>query len=114
MFTLAFNNEAFPAPTEYGLGKEPIGKFERNANGGLVGDLTAVKLRITAAWDMLSGADYARLLGYASDCFVAVTYTDPEGAATVCDMYVRLHDGGLCLVDAEPRWQNVSVELAER
>jgi len=114
MFVLTFNNEPFPAPTDYGLGKEPVGKFERNANGGLVGDLTAVKLRVTAAWGMLSGADYARLLGYVEDCFVSVTYTDPVGTPAVCDMHLRLNDGTLCLADTEPRWQNVSVELLER
>jgi len=116
MFTLEINNVHFPAPTEYALGLEPVGRFERNANGALVGDLTATKARLSCTWGMLAGADYARLFTAARGYFARVRFTGEDGVVSDLDMTVRLREGALKLhrEDDALWWNGVGCEFTER
>jgi len=116
MFVLEINNSPFPAPAEYALGMEPVGKFERNANGALVGDLTAMKTRLSCAWGMLPGAEYARLYNAARNYFARVRFTGQDGAETELDMTVQLREGALKLhrEGDELWWGGVACEFVER
>jgi len=116
MFRLEINGEPFPAPTEYMLGTEPVGRFERNANGALVGDLTAVKTKLSCRWGILSGTDYARLLTCANAYFVPVTYTSADGGVVTKEMAVQLQDASLKLHQNTEgtHWSGAACTLTER
>ena len=116
MFTLEINNTPFPAPADYALGMEPVGRFERNANGMLVGDLTAMKTRLSCAWGMLPGAEYARLYNAARGYFARVRFTGQDGEAAAMDMSVQLRDGALKLHREGDGlwWSGVACEFVER
>jgi len=116
MFTLRINDMAIPAPTDYSLGVEPVGKFERNANGKLVGDLTAVKTKISCRWGLISGKDYKKLCDCARGYFVMVRYTLQEGGRTEIEMSMRLQEGSISLHSEDDTvwWNGVGCEFVER
>ena len=116
MFTLKINDVLVSAPTEYSLGQEMVGRFERNANGSMVGDLTAVKVRISCRWGMLSGVEYKRLCEYAKAYFVRVRYTKADGTREEIEMAMRMQEGSISLhrEDDSVWWSGVGCEFLER
>ena len=116
VFVLEIHGEPFPAPTDYSLGTETIGRFERNANGSLIGDLTAVKTRLSCKWGMLLGADYKRLSAYAAGCFAMVRFMSQDGTPVEMEMSVQLQDGVLRLQREDDGiwWSGVGCEFVER
>ena len=90
---------------------EPIGRFERNANGGLVGDLTAAKARVSAKWHFLDAVEYQALLDAAAAYVAAVCYMTADGGTRTESMTIAIRDGALKLHDdGRIRWGGVSVE----
>ncbi len=106
----------FPNPDEYKVEIEPIGTFERNANGVLVGDLLDNKVRINISWGMLEDMYYKRILQACDPYFVDVTYYDPRaGEYSSAKMYVASRSGKLAVCNGcEIWWSKVSVSLIER
>lgn len=116
MSILKINGIELPDPTDYKVDVEPVGHFERNANGYLVGDLIGVKTKISCAWAMLSDVYFEEILAAAAPYFVNVTYLDPQINGLVTkEMILSPQSASLAVCRAEEKWwANVSVAFTER
>ena len=105
-----------PAPDTYSIDYEPIGSFERNANGNLVGDLVAVKTVIAVGWRMLDDASFKRILGHTKPFFANVEYYDPERGARLEKLMHTKPGGGKVALDAAGVvwWKDVTCVFIER
>jgi hypothetical protein len=112
---LMINGKIFPDPDEYKMEIEPLGSFERNANGLLVGDLVAVKRKINCTWKILEGKYYSELIAAVLPFFIAVGYTLPGGESGKAEMYVSPQSGKLIFrKNGENWWGGVTLSLIER
>jgi hypothetical protein len=94
---------------------EPLGSFERNANGLLGGDLVAVKRKISCTWKLLEGGYYGALIAAVAPFFVTVVYTLPDGSSGTAMMYASPQSGKLVFrKDGENFWGGVTISLIER
>jgi len=104
-----------PAPDVYVVGQDVVGEFQRNANGGMVGDVVAVKAKLTVGWAMLDDASYKGILMQAEPEFVDVEYYCPRDGRVVKSMYIK-PGGGKVAFDEGGRiwWRDVGVVFLER
>jgi hypothetical protein len=129
MIRIMIDGSPLPAPDSYGVGRETVGEFARNAAGNMVGDLVAVKDVVTAGWRMMGGEDYSRLVRGAKPVFAEVEYFDPAAAPTSgaptsglptsgglkrTIMHVRPRGGRIALTVGGLWWKDVSCEFVER
>ena len=113
---ITINGVAYPDPDSYKPSIEPLGEWERNANGVLVGDLIAYKTKLTLSWGMLSGQQFQRLLNAQKPFFVTVKYFDPrENGYTTGEFYASPQSGELAMrTKTETWWKGVAFNLIER
>ncbi len=113
---IRINGTPFPNPSDYKVDIEPLGNFERNANGMMVGDLIAVKTKLGCSWAMLEGEYYALLINAVDPFFVKVTYLTPSGGYETKEMYSSPQSGQLALRtgNGEYWWKSVTCNLIER
>lgn len=114
---ITVNGIAFPAPISYKPDIEPLGSWERNANGQLVGDLIAFKTKLNLSWGLLDGAQYSLLLAAVHPFFVTVKYLDPRtNSYTTGEFYASPRSGTLALRDESGTnwWKDVAFNLIER
>ena len=116
MTDIKIDGVALPSPDTYSLEYKPIGSFERNANGNLVGDLVAVKTVINIGWRMLGDADFKRILAHTKPFFANVEYYEPDEGARVQKLMHTMPGGGKVALDAAKKvwWKDVSCAFIER
>jgi hypothetical protein len=111
---ISIGSAVLPAPTDYSVEEESIGRFERNAAGNLVGDLVAVKKRINCGWKMLEDSCFREILKAARGHFASVEFYDPAtGESVISEMAVNARSGRLAAAGAEKWWADVSVSFNE-
>lgn len=114
---ITVNGIPYPDPVSYKPDLEPLGTWERNANGLLVGDLIGYKVKLNLGWGMLSGELYSTLLAAVNPFFVAVRYLDPRtNGYSVGEFYASPRSGTLALRDEAGVnwWKDVAFNLIER
>jgi len=105
-----------PSADVYGVEYQPIGAFERNANGNLVGDLVAVKATLTLGWRMLDDVSFKRILGAGEPLFAQVEYYDPKIGQRVTKVMHAMPKGGKVqlAVGGAVWWKDVACVFVER
>lgn len=114
---ITVNGLAYPDPITYKPSMEPLGQWERNANGILVGDLVAYKIKLNITWGVLNGSQYQTLLAAVHPFFVTVQYLDPRtNGYSTGEFYASPRSGSLALRDEAGInwWQDVAFNLIER
>jgi len=116
MGMLRVNDVVFPEPTGFAFAVEPIGRFERNANGGLVGDLIGEKTVIDCEWAMLMDGEFRKVLDAVRPHFAGVEYSDPHtGEVIRREMFISPRGGELALEsDGKRWWKGVKLRFTER
>lgn len=124
MTILTVNKVAFPNPSEYGIDTEPMGMFERNAKGDLVGDYITTKVKIRCKWAYLHGTYVSMLHKAVAPFFCTVTFMDFTGGYGTYKMYASPQSASLAwvypdsVIEEDPDhekflWKDVSVNLIE-
>jgi hypothetical protein len=94
-----------------------MGMFERNAEGYLVGDLIAIKTKISCKWKVLDGEYVGMMSGAVSPFFLEISFVDLSGGMVTKEMYVSPQSASI--LDNNPRrqnvrWKDVSMNFIER
>lgn len=89
----------------------------RNANGDMVRDIIAKKVKIDCVWGPLSNNEIKTLLNAVDRSFFSVTYPDPQKGITTKTFYVG--DRTAPVYSLNPKfnkimWQNLSMNFVER
>ena len=114
MAMITINGVELPGLSTYKVDTEPIGSFERNANGRMVGDLVAIKTKLNCTWNVLEDRYVDILRSAAMPFYVSVTYLDIDGAYSTKDMYTSPMSASLAFVRGGVAWwQSVTVNLIE-
>ena len=113
---IMINGVEYPDPISYKPSIEPLGEWERNANGTLVGDLIAYKMKLQLSWGMLEGEKFQALLQAQNPFFVTVTYWDPRvNGYNTGEFYASPQSGELALrTGTKTFWKGVAFNLIER
>lgn len=113
---ITVNGLAFPDPVEYKPDVEPLGSWERNANGNLVGDLVAYKAKLNLKWGILDGTQFSLLLSAVAPFFITVRYFDPRvNGYTTGEFYASSRSGTMVYRDeTTTKWKDVAFNLIER
>ena len=116
MTRITINGVAMPSPDSYSLEYKPIGSFQRNANGNLVGDLVAVKAAIAVGWRMLDDTEFKRILTHMKPFFANVEYYDPQHGARQTRLMHTMPGSGKVALDGTGQlwWKDVSCVFVER
>ena len=112
-------NAITPEPTTYEVQISDITEASRNANGSLIAELIATKMKIDLSFAYLTKAQYTAILGYFSSFFVTVVYHDPRtGSTTSATMYVGNRTTGAFKYDSGLNeivgWKDVKFSLIEK
>jgi hypothetical protein len=111
---ITIGGETLPDPDEYRLDTETLGEITRNAEGGLVGDITGVKAKVTASWNAMADADYRRLRAAAAGIFAMAELYDPSsGGFLPMDVSVSGVTGRM-ITRASGVWWKAGLTLEER
>lgn len=113
---LTVNGVAFPDPVGYKVDVEPLGEWARNANGDLVGDLVAYKVKLNLSWGVLDGTKFSLLLNSNVPFFATVRYWEPRtNGFETKQFYASPQSGEIALRDSHGiLWKNVAFNLVER
>jgi len=114
---ITVNGTAFPDPVQYDPSVEPIGNWDRNAKGYLVGDLVGYKAKLTLAWEFLTGVQFKMLINAVAPFFVTVKYWDAaEDGYSIKQFYASARSGKLALrrPDGSTVWKGCAFNLIER
>lgn len=113
---ITVNGVEYPDPDSYKPSIEPLGEWERNANGDLVGDLIAYKIKLTLSWGMLDGEKFQMLLNSQDPFFATVRYWDPRvNGYDTREFYASPQSGELALrTESKTFWKGVAFNLVER
>lgn len=120
MALITINGNAIsPEPTTYEAEIYDITESSRNANGNLIAELVATKMRINLSFAYLTKAQYTTILGYFSSFFFTVVYHDPRtGSTTSTTMYVGNRTTGAFKYDSGLNeivgWKDVKFALIEK
>jgi len=114
MAMITINGVALPGLSTYKVDTEPIGSFERNANGKMVGDLVAIKTKLNCTWDALEGRYVDILRSAVAPFYVTVTYLDIGGMYSTKNMYTSPMSASLAFVRGGITiWKGVTANLIE-
>lgn len=89
----------------------------RNANGDMVRDIIAKKIKLDCNWGPLSNIEIQTLLNAVDGSFFSVTYPDPQKGMTTKTFYVG--DRTAPIYSFNPKfnkimWQNLAMNFIER
>ena len=111
---ISINGVPFPNLTGYKYDVEPIGQFERNANGNMVGDKIADKVKISCAWDLIPGDLYSRIIGTVKPFYLTVTLMGPSGGTETRSMYPSSQSGQMKVnKNGKVWWSGVTCNFIE-
>ena len=107
-----------PNPSAYNVSIFDITESARNAEGTLIAERKAQKIKIELGWKYLTKAQYATVLGLFSTFFFSVTYHDPTtGTTATKTMYVGDRTSGLFKYNSSTNeivgWVDVKFALIE-
>lgn len=116
MALLLINGVGMPEPASLVVSEEDIGKWERNANATMIGEIIATKAKIELSWSYLSAADLSKLLTAIKPTFFNATYTDPVANALRTSTFYK---GGRSMpvmdcINGVIRYKDVKFNLIER
>lgn len=83
MALLSINGVEVLAPTSYSVGIQEISKAERNANGLMIKDRIAVKVKLEFSWNVISPSELTKILTLIDNNFFTVTYLDPQANSNI-------------------------------
>jgi len=116
MALMVIDGVEFPQPTEFSVEVEPIGRFERNANGNMVGDLIGTKMNLGCEWVLIEDEYFRKILNAVKPHFVKVRFLDPHtGQDVEKEMFLSPRNGSLAFEENGRKWwRNVKVAFLER
>ena len=113
---LKINGTTFPNPTSFDVEVEPIGRFERNANGNMVGDLIGTKVKLGCEWALLEDEFFRQIFNAVKSHFVGVEFADPHtGQVVEKEMFLTPRAGSLAFEQGNKKWwRGVKLVFVER
>jgi hypothetical protein len=75
---IKINSVTIPTPSNYQVGIQDISKAERNANGKMIKERIATKIKLELSWSYLSATEVSSLLQKVSGESFAVEYPNPQ------------------------------------
>ena len=122
MALIQVGSTVFPNPSTYEIGLSDIVGTEtkRNANGYLLADKIADKIKITLAWRYLTNAQYVAIMtAINASFFFSVVYHDPRtGTTATKTMYAGDRTSGVFKYNSNTGlitgWADVKFNLIER
>jgi len=116
MEILAINGTAIPAPDEVGFEINDISKAERNALGTMIIEKITTKYKFSLKYTVITKQELASLLSLMKTVPFDVTFTDPETMASrTSSFYPGPRSFGLLhVIDGQPRYKDMAVNIIER
>ncbi len=105
-----------PTPTELQVDYQDISKADRNANGLMIIERIATKVKLEIKYAYLEAGDLATILNAVAPTYYNVTYLDPKsnsyktGSFYCGDRTVGMID----YINGNPRYKDLSFDLIER
>ncbi len=105
-----------PTPTELQVDYQDISKADRNANGLMIIERIATKVKLEIKWAYVEAADLTTILNAVAPTYYNVTYLDPKsnsyktGSFYCGDRSVGMID----YINGNPRYKDLSFDLIER
>ena len=116
MSLIKINGVDIPTPSSYSIGVQDLSNAERNANGTMIIERIATKIKIELAWSFLTKEQTSLILNTVSDVFFRVEYIDPViGGYKSGTFYCG--DRSIGLIDFKnglPRYKDIKFNLVER
>jgi hypothetical protein len=114
MAIISTANAELPSPATYKIDTEPLGSFERNANGDMVGDIIAFKTKISCTWKCLTGAQVAAIKTVHYPFFQEITFLSDDGKTLTKTMYASPISVTSVLLKNGVLYSDVSCNFVER
>lgn len=118
MAMITISSTAIPDPSSYTVGIQDIVEASRNAQGNLVADRIATKVKLELGWKYLTSAEYSTILAlFNASFFVSVTYPNPiTGSNSTKTFYVgdRSSPAFKYTGGAIVGWKDVKFNLIEK
>lgn len=108
--------DVVPTPSDLNVGIQDGGKWERNANWTMIGEIIATKAKLDITWSYITPAQLSTLLTAMNTTFFTVTYTDPTTNAlrTMTAYKGDRTVGVLDFVGGVMRYKDFKVNFIER
>ena len=116
MALISIGGVALPTPTEFQVGVQDISKAERNANGNMIIERIATKIKLFFTYSYLTSSELSLILQKTAPAYYNVTYLDPQtnsfktGSFYCGDRNVGMVD----YIDGKPRYKELTFNLIER
>ncbi|MDR2649135.1 MAG: hypothetical protein LBB94_05385 [Clostridiales bacterium] len=116
MYVLKIDGAEYPQPDAYKVDVEPVGRWERNSEGMLVGDFVAYKTKLFATWGVLSGEQLSAILGGVDTFWLTIEYLDPRtNGYSTGTFYASPRSSPLIFQkNGKTYWKDVSFNLIEQ
>jgi predicted molibdopterin-dependent oxidoreductase YjgC len=116
MALISVGGVALPTPSDLQVGVMMISKSERNANGTMIIEKIAEKIKLAISYNYLSPSDLSSVLNAISPAFFNVTYLDPRtNTFKTSSFYTGDRNAAMIdFVSGVPRYKDVKFDLIER
>jgi hypothetical protein len=116
MALISIGGVALPTPSNVDVGIMDISKAERNANGLMIIERIAQKVKLSLSYNYLSAGDASTVLNAVSPVFYNVTYLDPRtNTYKTSSFYTGDRSLGMIdFINGVPRYKDVKFDLIER
>lgn len=115
MSLIKVNGVAFPNPSSYKVGVMDISKAERNANGRMVIDIIATKVKLEMSWNYLTEQQLSKILTAIKGNTFNVEYLDPRTNSRQTRLfYVGDRQAGMySYCKGKPLWTDIGFNFIE-
>jgi hypothetical protein len=105
-----------PTPSELQVGIQDLSKGERNANGMMIIERIATKIKLEISYTFLSKADLSKVLNAVAPVFFSVSYLDPQTDSMRTGTFYcgDRNCGMLSFTNGVPRYKDVKFNLIEK
>jgi len=116
MALLSINGVEVLAPTSYSVGIQEISKAERNANGLMIKDRIATKVKLEFSWDVIEPNELTKILTLLDNNFFTVTYLDPKANSYLTKTFYAGDKSmdGMLFKDGVMTWKGFKFNVVER
>jgi hypothetical protein len=119
MALININGTDLPSPSTYNVNIADIVVASRNAEGLLIAEKKAQKVKIELEWKYLTKQQYSNILSLFSSFFFSATFFNPiTGATSTKTFYVGDRNAGLFKYDIATNqitgWRDIKFNLIER
>ena len=116
MALLSINGVEVLAPTSYSVGIQEISKAERNANGLMIKDRIATKVKLEFSWDVIDPLELSKILSLVDNNFFNATYLDPQSNSKITKTFYAGDRSmeGMLFKDGIMTWKGFKFNIVER